>query len=187
MMKGTYMKRAVVILSGVLAFFAIVLGASLLLIAIGWPVRTERLQALVAGIRQMPAILLLVVIALVCMAVGIVVLYGMIGNHLNRRTSALLEKNALGDTAVSFTALAQITERTVKNRKDIRSCKVKVYAIGNSVRIDVRAVTSPTVSLLELTHTIQDEIDAAILAFCGIAVGSIDVTIDQAELPPKRV
>jgi hypothetical protein len=50
----------------------------------------------------------------------------------------------------------------------------------------VRVVTAPTVSLLEMTHTLQDEIDAAILSFCGTKVGRVDVTVDQAEIPPKR-
>ena len=100
--------------------------------------------------------------------------------------AALLEKNTLGETAVSYTALSQIVDRTVKNRIDVKSFKTKVYAIGSSVRIDVRAVTSPTVSLLELTHSLQNEIHAAITALCGMPIGSIDVTVDQAELPPKR-
>ena len=47
-------------------------------------------------------------------------------------------------------------------------------------------MTSPTVSLLELTRSLQDEIHAAIVALCGIPIGSIDVTVDQAELSPKR-
>ena len=68
----------------------------------------------------------------------------------------------------------------------VKSCKTKVRAVGNDVKIEVRVVTAPTVSLLEMTHTLQDEIDAAILSFCGTKVGRVDVTVDQAEIPPKR-
>lgn len=180
------MKRAVGILSGILAFAAVVSGVILLLAAIGWPITTEGLQTMISGSRRMPAVLFLILIALVCIAIGVIVLYGMIWNRLNRRTTALLEKNALGETAVSFAALSQIVDRTLKNRTDVKSSKTRVYAIGSSVRIEVRAVTSPTVSLLELTHSLQDEIHAAIVALCGVSIGSIDVTVDQAELPPKR-
>ena len=181
------MKRAVGILSGVLAFAAVLLGIVLLLAAIGWPITTDGLQEMIAGSHRMPAVLLLVLIALICIALGVIILYGMIGNRLKRRTTALLEKNALGETAVSFAALSQIVDRTLKNRKDVKSSKTRVFAIGSSVRIEVRAVTSPTVSLLELTHSLQDEIRAAIVALCGVSIGSIDVTVDQAELPPKRI
>ena len=181
------MKRTVGILSGIMAFLAIVFGVSLLLTAIGWPISPERFAALIAQARQMPAVLFLVLSALICIAAGIIVLYGMITNRLNRRTSALLEKNALGETAVSFSTLAQIAERTVKDRSDVKSFKTKVYAVGSSIRIEVRAVTAPTVSLLEVTHSLQDEIHAAIRTFCGTDVGTVDVTIDQAELPPKRI
>ena len=180
------MKRTVGILSGILAFAAVVSGVILLLAAIGWPITTEGLQTMIAGSRRMPAVLFLILFALVCIAIGVIVLYGMIWNRLNRRTTALLEKNALGETAVSFAALSQIVDRTLKNRTDVKSTKTRVYAIGSSVRIEVRAVTSPTVSLLELTHSLQDEIHAAIVALCGVSIGSIDVTVDQAELPPKR-
>ena len=180
------MKRAVGILSGILAVAAILFGIVLLLMAIGWPITTDGLQRMIDGSRQMPSVLFLVLIALVCIAIGVIVLYGMIGNRLNRRTAALLEKNALGETAVSFAALSQIVDRTLKNRTDVKSSKTRVYAIGSSVRIEVRAVTSPTVSLLELTQSLQDEIHAAIVALCGVSIGSIDVTVDQAELPPKR-
>lgn len=180
------MKRTVGILSGILAFAAVVSGVILLLAAIGWPITTEGLQTMIAGSRRMPAVLFLILFALVCIAIGVIVLYGMIWNRLNRRTTALLEKNALGETAVSFAALSQIVDRTLKNRTDVKSSKTRVYAIGSSVRIEVRAVTSPTVSLLELTHSLQDEIHAAIVALCGVSIGSIDVTVDQAELPPKR-
>ncbi len=181
------MKRAVGILSGILAGAAVLFGIVLLLAAIGWPITAESLQTMLLGLRRMPAVLFLVLIAFVCIAIGIVVLYGMIVNRLNRRTSALLEKNALGETAVSYTALSQIVDRTLKNRKDVKSFRTKVYAIGSSVRIEVRAVTSPTVSLLELTRSLQDEIHAAIVALCGIPIGSIDVTVDQAELSPNRI
>ncbi|MBR6039062.1 MAG: alkaline shock response membrane anchor protein AmaP [Clostridia bacterium] len=180
------MKRTVGILSGILAFAAVVSGVILLLAAIGWPITTEGLQTMIAGSRRMPAVLFLILFALVCIAIGVIVLYGMIWNRLNRRTTALLEKNALGETAVSFAALSQIVDRTLKNRTDVKSSKTRVYAIGSSVRIEVRAVTSPTVSLLKLTHSLQDEIHAAIVALCGVSIGSIDVTVDQAELPPKR-
>ena len=181
------MKRTVGILSGILAVGAVLFGIVLLLVAIGWPITTEGLQNMIANSRRMPAVLFLVLIAFVCIAFGVIILYGMIGNRLNRRTTALLEKNALGETAVSFAALSQIVESTLKNRKDVKSAKTKVYAIGSSIRIEVRAVTSPTVSLLELTHSLQDEIHAAIVALCGVPIGSIDVTVDQAELPPKRI
>ena len=180
------MKRAVGILSGFLAFLAIVFGVSLLLTAIGWPVSPERFGILVAKARQMPTVLFLILASAVFVAIGIIVLYGMLFKHFGRRASVLLEKNALGETAVSFTALSQITERILKNRNDVRNAKTKVYAIGSSVRIEVRAVASPEVSLLEMTHSLQDEINTAIIAYCGTSVGSIDVTIDQAELPPKR-
>lgn len=180
------MKRAVGILSGILAFLSIVFGTSLLLLAIGWPVSSERMQELIQSARQMPALLLLILSALICMAVGVFVLYGMIGKHLGRRTSALLEKNTLGETAVSFAALAQIADCTLKKRNDVNSFKTKVYAVGNSVRIDVRAVTAPTASLVETTHALQNEIHAVILQTCGTEVGSVNVTIDQTDLPSKR-
>ncbi len=180
------MKRTVGILSGILAFFALVFGAVLILIVIGWPISEAQLAALAAQTHRMPGALILLLVAFVCIAIGIVVLYGMIGRHLNRRTTALLEKNALGETAVSFSALKEIAERTVKSRCDVGSCKTKVHALGNSVRIDVRVVTAPTVSLLELTHTLQDMIRDAILTLCGTEVAVVDVTVDQTEAPSKR-
>lgn len=180
------MKRTVGILSGILAFFALVLGVGIILIVIGWPVSEAQLAALAAQTHRMPGVLILLLVALACIAIGVVVLYGMIGRHLNRRTTALLEKNALGETAVSFSALQEIAERTVKSRGDVRSCKTKVHAIGSSVRIDVRVVTSPTVSLLELTHALQDMIRDAILSLCGTEVAIIDVTVDQADTPQKK-
>lgn len=180
------MKRTVGILSGILAFLSIVFGASLLLLAIGWPISPERFRELVLAARQMPAALILIAAALAFMAIGIIVLYGMIGKYLDRRTSALLEKNALGETAVSFAAISQIADCTLKKRNDVKSFKTKVSAIGSSIRIDVRAVTAPTVSLVDMTHALQNEIHAAILDACGTPVGSVNVTIDQTDLPAKR-
>ena len=75
--------------------------------------------------------------------------------------------------------------RSVPQRAEAKSKAVKQKS-GNDVKIEVRVVTAPTVSLLEMTHTLQDEIDAAILSFCGTKVGRVDVTVDQAEIPPKR-
>jgi uncharacterized alkaline shock family protein YloU len=180
------MKRTVWVLTGILAFSSIVFGACLLLLAIGWPVTPERFQVLAVEARRMPAVLILIFTALICMAIGIVILYGMIWNRMNRRTNVLLEKTALGETAVSFTALNEIVERTLKNRKDVKNGKVKVHAIGSSIRIEVHAVTAPTVSLYEITHSLQDEIHAAIQSICGVSIGTIDVTVDQAELLPNR-
>lgn len=180
------MKRAVRILSGIFAFSAILSGTWLILMLIGWPVSPERLKELVEGMRRMPTVLFAIAFALLFGAAGVFVLYGMIREKINRRTSALLEKNALGETAVSFQSLALIAERTVKQRSDVSACKTKVYAIGNSIRIDVRVVSSPTVSLLELTHALQDMINAAITEICGKPVGLVDVTVDQTDISPKK-
>ena len=180
------MKRTVRILSGILAFLAVVFGVSLLLTAIGWPVSAERFRELIVELRQMPTVLFLVLFDFACIAIGVIVLYGIIGERLNRRTSALLERNTLGETYVSFRTLEQIAESTAKKRSEVKSCKAKVRTVGSNIRIDVRAVTAPTVSLLEMTHALQDEINAAILAFCGTVIGSVDVTIDQAEISPKK-
>ena len=180
------MKRSVRILSGVIAFLAVLFGVCMLLTLIGWPVSPERLQELIDGSRRMPTVLFAVLSALLICAGGVFVLYGLIKGRLNRRTSALLEKTALGETAVSFASLAQIAEQTVIRRPDVGSCKIKVYAIGSSVRIDVRVVTSPTSSLLELTHTLQDEIAASIAQFCGTPIGTVDVTVDQTDAPRRK-
>ena len=180
------MKRTIAVLSGVLAFSAIVFGTGMLLFVIGWPISQERMQTLIAAARQMPTALFLILGALICTAIGVIVLYGMIWKHWNRRTSALLEKNTFGETSVSFTALKEIAESALKNRDDVKNVRIKVYAVGNSVRIGARAITSPTASLYEITHSLQEEINTTIRSICGVEIGSIDVTVDQAEIPPKR-
>ncbi|MBR0507577.1 MAG: alkaline shock response membrane anchor protein AmaP [Clostridia bacterium] len=175
------MKQAVRILSGFLAFLSVVCGVCLLLTAIGWPVSTERMQEILVGIRQFPSVLLLILCAIVLCAIGAFVLYGLVFARMNRRTSALIEKNALGETAVSFAALAQTADRVARSHQDVKSCKAKAYAIGNSVKIDVRVITAPTVSLLEMTHALQDTIAAAVKDLCGTEIGAVDVTVDQTE------
>lgn len=180
------MKRVTKILSGILAFLTLVFGICMLLLAIGWPISTERMQQLIASLRRMPQILILILAAFALIAVAVLILYGMIGEQFTRRKSALLEKNALGETSVSFSTLSQIAEHAIKNRSDISSCRLKVYAVGNSVRIDARVVSSPAISLLELTHALQDTIASAISEYCGTAIGIINVTVDQAEIPPRQ-
>lgn len=180
------MKRAVRILTGGLAFLSVLFAVCLLLAAIGWPVSAERMQELVAELRRMPAVLIILIAAFVLGGIGVFVMYGLISERMHRRTTALLEKTALGETAVSFPTLAQIAERVVKARSDVSSCKTKVYAIGNDIKIDVRVVTSPTVSLVELTRALQESINASVTEICGTAVGDVNVTVDQAEIPPKK-
>ena len=87
---------------------------------------------------------------------------------------------------MSFSALEQIVSRTLKAGNDVSSCKTKVYAIGGSVKIDVRAVIAPTASLVESTRALQERIRNAITDACGVPVGEVNVTVDQAEIPPKK-
>ena len=110
----------------------------------------------------------------------------MIGTRFIRRDSALLEQNTLGRTNVSYAVLTQIAERSAKSKPEVKSCKAKTRSIGNSVRIEVRVVTPPTVSLPEMTHSLEDAIAASILQICGTAIGSVDVTVDQTDNPSKR-
>lgn len=179
------MKRAVRFLSGTLAFLSVLFAVCLLLAEIGWPVSPERMQELVLELRRMPAVLIILLLALVIGGIGVFVLYGLISERTHRRTTALLEKTALGETSVSFPTLAQIAERVVKGRSDVSSCKTKVYAVGNDIKIDVRVVTSPTVSLVELTRVLQAAISTAVSEICGTAVGDVNVTVDQAEIQSK--
>ena len=180
------MKQVVRILSLILAFLTVLFACCLILTVIGWPVSAERMQELVLKMRQMPTVLIMLLLAVALGVIGVFVLYGLIGERMQRRTSALLEKNDFGETAVSFQTLQQIAEKAVKSRNDVSACKTKVYAIGNAVKIDVRVVTAPTVSLVELTRTLQNMIRSSIAEICGTSVGDVDVTVDQADLQPKK-
>ena len=177
------MKRWVGILSGLLAAAACALGFWILLVVIGWPVGEARLAEWLTGARRMPNALLLIAAALAIGAVGVLVLYGLFSARFAKRTSATIERSALGETSVSFAALEALSNRTAKANGDVRSCRTKVSAIGDDIRIEVRVVTAPTVSLLEITHSLQDAIAACIREVCGVAVGRIDVTVDQTDEP----
>ena len=174
------MKRWVGILSGLLAAAACALGFVLLLIVIGWPVGEARLAAWLTVIRRMPYALLTVLAALLICALGVLTLYSLFGARYERRTSALLGRDELGELSVSFDALAEIANRAVRTRGDVRSCRTKVTAIGDDVRISVRVVIAPSASLLEMTHALQDAVASNIRTLCGVAVGRVDVTVDQA-------
>ncbi len=105
---------------------------------------------------------------------------------MSRKATALLEKTALGETSVSLEVLGQIAENAVKSNSEVYSCKTKVYTVGNTVRIDVRAVTAAAVSLVEITHVLEDAAKEAILAQCGIPIGIVDITVDQTDAPSKK-
>ena len=109
----------------------------------------------------------------------------MIKEHFHHKTATVLEQNASGETAVAFSALKEFVVRIVKRRSEVTACKAKVYAVGNSVRIDVCAVTPPEVSLIEITHALENAIKAELFALCGVNIGVVDVTVDQTETPKK--
>lgn len=180
------MNRAVKILSGVLAVLAIALCVGILLTVIGWPVGEPRMQELLLKIRRFPTVFLTLAVAFVIGAIGVFLLYELFAEHFTRKTAATIERNALGETGISFSALEHLVNSVVQKHADVRSSKTKITAIGDSVKITVRAVTSPTTSLLAMTHALQDEIAARIQAICGISVGKVDITIDQTEEPDTR-
>ena len=175
------MKRWVGILSGLLAAAACALSFAILLVVIGWPVREARMLEWLSEMRRMPNALLLILASVLIGAVGVLALYGLFSERFSKRTSATIESSALGETSVSFSALEEIANRTAKRRSEVRSCRTKVTAIGDDVRISVRVVTAPTGSLLALTHALQDEIAAHIGELCGVTVGRVDVTVDQTD------
>lgn len=181
------MKRWVGILSGLLAAAACALCFWMLLVVIGWPIGEARLLGWLSTIRRMPYALFAVFAALLFGAIGVLVLYGLFRAKYEKRTSAPIERNALGETSVAFGALADLASSTVKARTDVRSCRTNVSAIGDEIRISLRVVTAPTDSLLELTHALQDAVAARIKEVCGVAVGRVDVTVDQTDEPDKHV
>ena len=183
------MKRWVGILSGLLGALSCACSFALLLIVIGWPVREAQMHAWLTTARTMPQALFLAAAALTLGALGVFVLYGLFFTRLNRRTSAPIERDALGETAIAFAAIEELCNRTAREKSDVKSCRTKVTAIGDDVRIDVHVVTAPTVSLLQLTHELQDLLAARIQAVCGAQVGQIDVTVDQTDesVSEKRV
>ena len=183
------MKRWVGILTGLLAVAACALSVILLLTVIGWPVRDNRMQEWLHAMRTMPLALLSVLIALVIGAVGALTLYGQFFARFSQRTNATIERNARGETAIAFSALCELCERAAKQHRGVKSCRSKITAIGDEIRISVRVVTAPAESLLALTHALQEEIAAHISDVCGVQIGRIDVTVDQTEesAPEKRV
>lgn len=177
------MKRWIGILSGLLAALACACGTALLLVAIGWPVREPQMHAWLGSMRIMPNVLLIVLLALLIGALGVLTLYGLFSARFERRTSAAIAKNALGETTIAFSALEQLCDRTVRQRSGVKSSKTKVYAVGDEIKISVHVVTQPTESLLALTHALQDAIAERITAVCGVQIGRIDVTVDQTDEP----
>ena len=175
------MKRTVKILSGLLAVLAVALAVCLLLAVFGWPVSESRMHELLTAFRRLPAALLSVLIALLLGALGVFTLYGLFTEHFERRTSAAIERNALGETSIAYAALAELANRVVRSHTEVRGSKAKVRAIGDRVWIEARVTTSPAVSLLELTRSLQSEIAAQILAICGVSIGRVDVTVDQTD------
>lgn len=179
------MKRTVKILSGLLAVLAVALAVCLLLFVIGWPVAETRAQELLLLFRRLPTALLTVLAALLLGALGVFTLYGLFTEHFERRTAAAIERNALGETSIAYPALAELANRAACRHAEVRNSRTKVKAIGDKIKLEVRVTASPAVSLLELTRTLQNEIAASVLAVCGVAIGSVDVTVDQTDEPEK--
>lgn len=179
------MKRIVKILCGLLAVLAVALCVGILLTVIGWPVREVRMQEWVGLIRRFPFVLLTIAAALIIGALGVFALYGLFSEHLERPTASTIEKNALGEISVAHDALETIANRIVNRHDEIKSGKTKIITIGDRVKIAVRVVTSPEVSLLTVTHALQEEIAVRVREICGVSVGTVDVTVDQTDEPPK--
>ena len=177
------MKRWVAILSGISGALACALSVTLLLITLGWPVKETAMHAWLGTVRVMPRALFTVLAALLIGALGVLTLYGLFSAHFTRRTSATLERSALGETAIAFSALEELINGTVRRRSEVKSVRTKITAVGDTVRMDVRVVTSPTGSLYQLTHALQEEIAAAVLSVCGVPIGQVDVTVDQTDEP----
>ena len=177
------MKRWVGILSGLLAALSCALGTALLLYVIGWPVREAQMHAWLSTMRTMPYALLTVFFALLLGALGVLTLYGLFSARFEKRTSAPIQRNALGETSIAFTALAQLCEHTAQRQKGVRSCRTKIRTVGDEVWIAVHVITAPSESLLALTHALQEAIAAQIEATVGTKVGRIDVTVDQTDEP----
>ena len=180
------MKRVVRILSGLLAVLAIALVVCILLAVIGWPVSPERMAELFASARRMPNVLLTVSAALLLAAIGVFTLYALYAERFERPTAARIEQNAMGETSVSFAAIANLVNGVVKERPDVKDCKTSVTALGDQVMILVRVSTAPTVSLLELTYALQNEIKARVIEVCGAPIGVIDVRVDQTDAKPEH-
>ena len=180
------MKRTVKILCGVLAVLAVALSVMILLTVIGWPVNEPRMQELLHSIRRFPTVLLTIAAAIAIGTIGVFSLYGVFTEHMLRPTSAAIERIASGETSISFTALETLSSAVARKQPDVASCKTKVTAIGDSVRIAVHVVASPTVSLLELSHALQNDITSYIRDVCGVSVGKVDITIDQTDLPDRQ-
>ena len=179
------MKRTVKILCGLLAVLAVALAVCVLLVVIGWPVREARMTEILASIRRFPAALLTILAGLLLGALGVFALYGLFTEHFQKPTSATIDRNALGETSVSFAALADLANQTVRSHEEVKNSKTRVRASGDKVKIAVNVTTSPAVSLLTFTHMLQDEIASRILAVCGVPIGSVDVTVDQTDESEK--
>ena len=136
------MRRVVGFLSVFLAFLSIVAAVCLLLMVVGWPVSAQRMQELASELHRMPAVLIIVVAALMLWGIGIIVLYGKIKERLHRTSAAQLEKNEMGESSVSFSALEQIVQRAVKagttflpaRRRCTRSAKASKSTSARSSR-----------------------------------------------------
>ncbi len=102
------------------------------------------------------------------------------------KKTAVLNRTALGETAISFAALGQLAEQTARRQKGVLSCRTRAYAVGSSVWIDVHAQTPPELSLIEITHTLEKAIAEELLRICGSTVGTVYVTVEQPEQAPKR-
>jgi uncharacterized alkaline shock family protein YloU len=85
-------------------------------------------------------------------------------------------------TALAVPGIARLSPRPGL-RRVLRKHGVTIEVTGNSVRVELYAVTDPDVNMLEVGRLVQAEVTRAIQDLVGMEVISVNVHIEDVAVP----
>ncbi len=101
-------------------------------------------------------------------------------------TQAIVKETPQGKVKVSLIAIENLVKKTVRQVKGVRDVKAIVRLLdAKKLQVQIRVITSPEISVPDLSNEIQQTVKEYIFDVIGIEVNQVTVVVDNIAVDSK--
>ena len=99
--------------------------------------------------------------------------------HKKGVVNTLIQDTAMGQVRISLEALEGLVKRVSYQVKGVREVKPYILVEPNGVKVLIRTVVSPDISIPEMTNEIQSGVKDYLSEVAGISVHSVKILVEN--------
>ncbi|MDA8235118.1 MAG: alkaline shock response membrane anchor protein AmaP [Clostridia bacterium] len=156
------------------SFFVGIMSVIVILAALGW---TDVVYFLTDALASEEQRIVIIIGSVIFFLISVKLV--MAAFHKKGVVNTLIQDTAMGQVRISLEALENLVKRVTFQVRGVREVKPYILVEPNGVKVLIRTVVSPDISIPEITNEIQSGVRDYLSEVAGITVNSVKILVEN--------